>query len=115
AGTEMRTLITGGTWFLSLNQGLGGTTAPTQDLAVRQAIAHAIDVELLNERIFEGRAEPVTTVFPESSPLYPGFEGPEYDPELAAQKVEEAKAAGWDGAIDLLTNDDEIQVELGIA
>ena len=82
---------------------------------MREAIAHAIDNDLLNERIFEGHADAVTTLFPEDSPLYPGFEGPEYDPDLAAQKVEEAKANGWDGTVSLLTNDDQIQVEIGIA
>ncbi|HEX7097566.1 MAG TPA: ABC transporter substrate-binding protein [Acidimicrobiales bacterium] len=80
------------------------TTPPTASLKVRQAIAHAIDPEVINERGYDGKGNPGNALFQESFRWYPGVEGPEYDPELAKQLVEEAKAEGWDGKVRLLYN-----------
>jgi peptide/nickel transport system substrate-binding protein len=78
------------------------TDSPTANPKVRQAIAAAIDPNVINERAYEGEALSGTQLFQEGFRWYPGVEGPEYDPERAAELVEEAKAEGWDGSIDLV-------------
>jgi peptide/nickel transport system substrate-binding protein len=74
---------------------------PGSDVRVRQALAAAIDLDLINERIYNGTGQFASSIVPEDSPLSKGVPGPEYDPERAKQLVAEAKAAGWDGTINL--------------
>ena len=75
---------------------------PGENVNIRRAIAAAVDLDLINERVYEGTGNFATTIVPSDSPLaVPGLEGPEYDPELAKRLVTEAKAAGWDGKIAL--------------
>ncbi|HEX7094548.1 MAG TPA: ABC transporter substrate-binding protein [Acidimicrobiales bacterium] len=73
----------------------------TADLTVRQAIAAAIDPNVINERVFNGKAEATTELFPDVFPWSPGVPGPTYDPERATQLVEQAKARGWDGSVNV--------------
>jgi peptide/nickel transport system substrate-binding protein len=44
-------------------------------------------------------------VIPPESPVAPDTACPEYDPDRARELVEEAKADGWDGTLELLTSD----------
>lgn len=88
---------------LLINNGVGDTEPPTADVRLRQAIVHAIDVDVLNERDHEGAALPTSAVIHENSRYYQGLEGPTYDPDRARALVEEVKAEGdWDGRIQLL-------------
>jgi peptide/nickel transport system substrate-binding protein len=80
------------------------TVTATDDVRVRQAVAHAVDPNVLNERQWEGTADVGTAPF-NGSPLDPGVEGPEYDLDEAKRLVEEAKADGWDGKIRVLSQD----------
>jgi peptide/nickel transport system substrate-binding protein len=75
------------------------TDNPTKSLKVRQAIAAAIDTEVINERAYGGTGFPGTEFVQESFRYYSGVEGPEYDPERARQLVQEAKQEGWDGRV----------------
>jgi peptide/nickel transport system substrate-binding protein len=87
---------------------------PTGDLRVRQAIAHAIDVDLIDERNTQGKGVATTSIVDPNSPLYTdGAEGLAYDPDLAADLVEQAKADGWDGSVHFVCNADT--PETGIA
>lgn len=80
---------------------------PTGDLRVRQAIAHAIDVDLVNERSTQGKGVATTSIVDPNSPLYTeGNGGLPYDPDLAAELVEQAKADGWDGSVHFVCNGD---------
>lgn len=79
------------------------TEPPTADPRVRQAIAHAIDPEVLNERVFNGKANATSEIFPEGVPWSPGVPGPEYDLDEAKRLVDEAKAGGWDGKLRVRT------------
>lgn len=106
-GTAHYSTVVPGSNALLVNNGKNGTTTPGQDLRVRQAVAMAIDVEALDERIYEG------TGFP-SGALFADLEGPEYDPEGARALVEEAKADGWDGKTRLMCQDTPEHTELSI-
>jgi peptide/nickel transport system substrate-binding protein len=77
-------------------------TGPLADPVVREALTLAIDPEVINERAWEGQARTGTALIDEDSVLYDGQEGPQPDPERAAELVEEAKAGGWDGELTLL-------------
>lgn len=52
--------------YLTLNQKL----EPTNDLNVRKAIAAMIDRNLINERVFQGQAEPLYSILPTSFDIY---------------------------------------------
>lgn len=90
------------------------TSPPGADLRVRQAIAAAIDADQVNQRAYDGLAAAGTALFQPGFPLSPGVPGPEYDPELAASLVEEAKADGWDGSIRVYSVNDGIGEALGL-
>lgn len=65
AGTGGWQVIEAGTTvvnYMTLNQKL----EPTQDLNVRKAIAAMIDRNLINERAFQGQAEPLYSIIPSS-------------------------------------------------
>lgn len=79
--------------------------AITNDLRIRQAVAAAINLDTLNDRAFEGAARMSSDLIHPESAWYNGIEGPQYDPELAADLVEEVKAEGWDGTIRIACHD----------
>lgn len=89
-------------------------TATTSDPRVRQAFAMALDPELINDRVNEGTATPATGIAGPDQAIYPGLDGPAYDPEAAAALVDEAKADGWDGSLDLVCNNSPTNVELSL-
>lgn len=85
-----------------MNAGVRGSTPPTTDVRVRQAVAHAIDVDAVDQRADEGTGQPTTAILGDNSAYYSGATGPEFDRELATEKLEEAKADGYDGSIRLI-------------
>jgi peptide/nickel transport system substrate-binding protein len=95
AGMLVETRITPGTQFVSLNVSKG----PTRELAVRQAIARAIDRDLILEQVTLGLPEKARAGAPSFSPFYhDSVEMIEYDPDAAAQLLDDAGwAAGGDG------------------
>ena len=72
----------------------GGEESPLQDLAVRQAVAMAINREALIEPFYGGRGSVANTFIPETSQWFDSMESAvapvEYDPEGAAALLEEA-------------------------
>lgn len=82
---------------LAMNGGAGsiGDGHPAlQDLVVRQAIAHAIDREVLHERVALGTGSVGTTMIPSADPAWtPELTGDDafgFDPELANSMLDEA-------------------------
>ncbi len=76
------------------------TKAATTDPRVRRAVAAAIDLNTLNQRVFQGNAQVNTALIAPASRWYGGVAGPKYDLSLAKQLVSQAKASGtWDGTI----------------
>ena len=63
---------------------------PFDDVRARQAVAYAINKDAMNERVYGGVRVPSYSSFPIDSPYYnPDGEAPRYDPERAAELVEE--------------------------
>jgi oligopeptide transport system substrate-binding protein len=61
-------------------------TPPFDDVAVRQAIAHAIDKERIANLVLRGTALPVAGILPPGMPGHdPDLQGLEYDPERARE------------------------------
>src|SRR5918995_3914462 len=91
---------------LYMNQGIAGE-AVTSDLRVREALAHALDLDTLNERVADGEGIPTSLLLPPDSPIgAEGAEEIEHDPDLATELIDEYKAeTGWDGSIRLLSSD----------
>jgi peptide/nickel transport system substrate-binding protein len=75
------------------------STSPTKDKRVRQAVAAAIDLNTLNQRVYSGLGEMTTDLIASQSRWYDGVAGPSYDINRAKQLVAAAKADGWDGTI----------------
>lgn len=63
--------------------------APTNDVRVRRAMAHALNYEAISQALFEGDMVRARGAFSETSPYYVDSDYPEYDLELASQLVEE--------------------------
>jgi peptide/nickel transport system substrate-binding protein len=97
--------------MLMLNQ----LSGPASDPRVREALAAAIDPEVVNQRAWEGTGLAGTALIAEQSILYEGLEGPQPDPDRAAELVEEAKADGWDGSLELLCPTDTTAQDICIA
>ena len=73
--------------------GFNHRTAPTDDVRVRQALVHAIDVESINAFVVEDAMVPASSVIAESVFGYTDTNLPEryaYDPELALELLAEA-------------------------
>ncbi|HUP76208.1 MAG TPA: ABC transporter substrate-binding protein [Acidimicrobiales bacterium] len=77
------------------------TKTATSDKRVRQAVAAAINLETLNTRVYQGKAQLDTSLFAKTSRWNSNIAGPKYDIEQAKRLVTEAKNAGWDGNIRL--------------
>lgn len=63
---------------------------PFSDVRVRQAVAHAIDKELIVEGVLWGYADVANIPFPSSSPWFVETPDYEYDPEKGKALMEEA-------------------------
>ncbi|HEV8296595.1 MAG TPA: ABC transporter substrate-binding protein [Acidimicrobiales bacterium] len=87
---------------------------PGQDLRVRQAIALALDVDVINQRLTEGTGLPARSLFDQSFPWDPKVADPKVDLDRAKKLVQEAKAAGWDGKIRLLCSNTVVPVGLAV-
>lgn len=63
---------------------------PFDDVRARQAVAYAINKDIINERAYSGVREPSYSGFATDSPYYnPDAGTPQYDPDKAAALVEE--------------------------
>ncbi len=92
-GNALRTIMFGFNRRETLND---GRENPFNDLRLRQAIAHAIDMNLIRDRIMRGASRNAGTLV---APQIPGYsaeldEQIAYDPDLARQLVSEAGAEG---------------------
>jgi peptide/nickel transport system substrate-binding protein len=112
-GVNYAAALSGGQGYL-LNGGMGESPV-LADIRLRQAVAHAIDVEAINERVYGGTALPGTGLTHPDQTIYPGIDGLEYDPDLASELVEDVKEeTGWDGSIRLTGFDTPESVEQSI-
>jgi peptide/nickel transport system substrate-binding protein len=78
---------------------MNNLAGPTADVRIRQAVAAAIDLNTLNDRVYQGNGEMTTDLIAPQSRWYNGVAGPSYDIAKAKALVSEVKASGWDGHI----------------
>lgn len=114
AGTKGFENISSGNVYIVMNQGVRGTQSPFTDIRLRRAVAMAVDPNIINQRVFGGKAMPGTTIIAKESPLSPGVDGPKLDVEGAKKLVAEAKAAGFSGKIRLTGTNVQTAVEQSI-
>ena len=90
---------------------------PTKDLKVRQAIAASIDPKQLDQRANDGKGLPGAELLQSDFRWYPGptIATPKYDPDTAKKLVADAKAAGWNGKVRLLSNSSPTGSGFGLA
>lgn len=99
-----------------MNNGVRDSTPATKDQRIREAVALAIDPEVMNKRRWDGLGNVSSSLIaPATEALFPGIEGPPYDPEKSKELVAEAKEDGWDGKLTLVCPDDPSNVEASIA
>ncbi|WP_007023994.1 ABC transporter substrate-binding protein [Saccharomonospora iraqiensis] len=80
---------------------------PGADRRVRRALALALRPEMVSQRVFEGAAVPSKRLFPETSEWYAeGVEPLGTDVQRARKLVEQAKADGFDGSVELVNGSD---------
>lgn len=100
---------------LVMNNGKAGYDGILTDERARLAVAHALDRDLMNERLTGGRGQATPSLLAEPSRFYDGQQGPEFDAEKAAALVAELKQeTGWDGALTLVTNTSPENVQTGV-
>lgn len=89
-------------YWLNNREGRAGS-----DVRVRQAINHAIDPEVVAQRVHGGAGLPGRNIFSPSSPYYTDVETSGYDPEKAKELLAEAKADGFDGTLTYIGQADQ--------
>lgn len=87
---------------LMLNSGVRGSKAPTTDIRIRQAVAHAIDVKAVDKRANEGTGFPTSAILGKKSPYFTGAAGTVFDRAKATALLNQAKGEGYDGSIRLI-------------
>ena len=106
----------GGVVFI--NNGVRGSTPPTTDVRLREAIALAIDVDVLNERANEGLGAANSALMHPNSVYYDAALFPEIEQDLdrARDLVQEVKdETGWDGSIRLACHNAPSRIDWAIA
>lgn len=89
---------------------------PTSDIRLREAIALAIDPQVISDRGYQGNLVTTKSYFgPNSRWLSDAVEEQPYDPERAAQLVEEVKADGWDGTLNYVAGADGTGPDIALA
>ena len=95
---------------------MNNTNAHLADVRVRKAVAYAIDVDVLDERVNEGEGLPTSAVIVEPSRYYQGLEGPPFDQAQARQLLAQVKVAtGWDGHLGLVCGNTPAATEQSVA
>lgn len=106
----------GGVVFI--NNGVRGSTPPTTDVRLREAIALAVDVDVLNQRANEGYGAANSALMHPNSVYYDADLFPEIEQDLdrARELVQEVKdETGWDGSIRLACHNAPSRIDWAIA
>lgn len=100
---------------LVMNNGKAGYDGILTDERARRAVSHALDRDLMNDRLADGRGQATSALLAESSRFFDGQEGPEFNPEEATALVEELKQEyDWDGELTLVANTSPENVQTGV-
>jgi peptide/nickel transport system substrate-binding protein len=94
---------------------MNDASGPTANLTVRQAIAAAINVKTINQRVYSGDLQASTDYVGPKSAWNPHLPGPQYNLTKAKSLLKQAEAAtGYNGDISLLTGNDPVAANLGV-
>ena len=117
AGTRGYETITSSGSVVNLNTGAAGYDGVLTDERARLAFAHALDRDLIDQRLTGGLGQPTSALIAEASRFYDGQEGPGYDVDEARSLVDEVRAdrPGWTGELTLLIADSPENMETGVA
>ena len=101
---------------INMNSGNAGYDGVLTDDRARRAVARAIDRELWDQRLADGMGQPTSALVADSSRLFDGQEGPEFNLEEATKLVDEVKAdrPDWNGELELLISDGPENVQAGV-
>ena len=101
---------------INMNSGKAGYDGVLTDVRARQAVAAAMDRDLWNQRLYAGEGQPTSALIADSSRLYDGQEGPQYNPDEAKALVADLKAdrPEWDGTLRMLISDGPENIEAGV-
>lgn len=91
---------------------LNAKTLP--DPRVRQAIAYALDLNLVNTRIYAGVASTSTAFLAPGSPVSAELQGPSFNLDKAKQLLADAKKDGYNGKLEFLVTQAPLQSNLSI-
>ena len=80
------------------------TTTPGSNKKVRQAIAAAVDIGVIDQRSNEGKGVVANSIYDAQFPWNPNVAWPKQNVDQAKKLVQEAKAEGWNGKIRLSCN-----------
>jgi peptide/nickel transport system substrate-binding protein len=98
-----------------IQMNLANPTASTSMALVRQIVAQGVDPNVINARAYQGKGHTSSQLLQPDFRWYPNVPGPKYDPTAAAALVTQAKAAGWDGKLRILTNNSPTGTNVGLA
>lgn len=93
----------------------GAPGRPGADPRVRQAIAYAVDPEVLNQRVRGGEGMPGSDMFQPWSEWFGGTEGVSPDAAKAKELLDQAKADGYNGKITYVGVNDPDAQQLALA
>lgn len=85
------------------------------DPVVREAIAHALDMEYITDVAYGALGELATSHYPTTFDAYVAHDGYEYDPELSVQLLEQAGYKSGDIVIDWVSPDQAPEPQIGEA
>ena len=89
-----------GAFMVMPNIAAGNYDGPMSDVRVRQAMAYAIDPEVINQRAWGGQGWPDKGLANAVSNELTPTDGIPYDPDRARELLDEYKAeTGWDGTV----------------
>src|SRR5690606_3502939 len=80
AGVAYHSSLNAANGSLLLNSGRGADPVMA-DVRLRKAVAHALDPQLLVDRVYNGKGRPNSGITDPEMRIYTGMQGPEYDPE----------------------------------
>lgn len=92
----------GGLYWLNNREGRAAS-----DVRVRQAINHAIDPEVVAERVNGGAGLPGRNIYSPSAPYFSEVETADFDAAKAKSLLAEAKADGYDGKLTYIGQSDQ--------
>ena len=122
AGAVLNTELQNVGGVFLMNNGVRGAERIAQDIRIRQAIHHAVDRQLINERAFEGTGIMTNALAHEGTLMWSqelqdcANKEPAYDPDAAAALVQEVKdETGWDGSLFFVYTDQDPAPAIGQA